>query len=247
MPPCSAAPPPISPVRPAADSPVILPGWGAEDHLAAFEAYAAGCGVARDKAARTQCARAQLLRQTSRHVTTSAARSFFETGFTVIGAETADGSPGLLTAYFAPEYPARTRPDREFDAPVLAAPQGWTRGQVLPPRVDIEAAPPARALAWMRAEDLFFMQIQGSGYLTLEDGRRVTVLGDWDGSGQAGGEGSVFLRRLREGACRVFSTVLTPDYNDAHRDHFHFDGAPYSLCATGPSRARRAATDSESG
>ena len=83
--------------------------------------------------------------------------------------------------------------------------------------------------------------------LTLEDGRRVTVLGDWDGSGPAGVEGSVFLRRLRDGACRVFSTVLTPDYNDAHRDHFHFDGAPYSLCATGPSRARRAAADSESG
>ncbi len=83
--------------------------------------------------------------------------------------------------------------------------------------------------------------------LTLEDGRRVTVLGDWDGSGPAGSEGSVFLQRLRDGACRVFSTVLTPDYNDAHRDHFHFDGAPYSLCATGPSRARRAAADSESG
>ena len=150
-----------------------LPGWGAEDHLAAFEAYTAGCGVAREGAARTQCARAQMLRQTSRPVTPSAARAFFETGFTVVAAETADGAPGLLTAYFAPEYPARSRPDREFDAPVLAPPEGWTRGQVLPSRADIEAAPPARALAWMRAEDLFFMQIQGSGYLTLEDGRRV--------------------------------------------------------------------------
>ena len=120
-----------------------------------------------------QCARAQQLRQTSRPVTPSAARAFFETGFTVIAAETADGAPGLLTAYFAPEYPARSRPDREFDAPVLTPPEGWTRGQVLPARADIEAAPPTRALAWMRAEDLFFMQIQGSGYLTLDDGRRV--------------------------------------------------------------------------
>lgn len=150
-----------------------LPGWGAEDHLAAFEAYAAGCGVAREAAARTQCARAQRLRQTSRPVTPSAARAFFEAGFTVVAAETPDGAPGLLTAYFAPEYPARSRPDREFDAPVLAAPDGWTRGQVLPSRAEIEATPPTRALAWMRAEDLFFMQIQGSGYLTLEDGRRV--------------------------------------------------------------------------
>ncbi|HZV83871.1 MAG TPA: MltA domain-containing protein [Brevundimonas sp.] len=174
-----AEPAPVPPSRFPEPSPApglslaTLPGWGSEDHLAAFEAYAAGCGVARDTAARTQCARAQLLRQTSRPVTPSAARAFFETGFTVVAAETADGAPGLLTAYFAPEYPARSRPDREFDAPVLGPPEGWTRGQVLPPRAGIEAAPPTRALAWMRAEDLFFMQIQGSGYLTLEDGRRM--------------------------------------------------------------------------
>ncbi len=178
--PVPAERPPVPPPTRFPESPpapgvslAALPGWGAEDHLAAFEAYAAGCGVARDAAARTQCARAQLLRQTSRPVTPSAARAFFETGFTVVTAETADGAPGLLTAYFAPEYPARSRPDREFDAPVLAPPEGWTRGQALPPRAEIEAAPATRALAWMRAEDLFFMQIQGSGYLTLEDGRRV--------------------------------------------------------------------------
>ncbi|HAV51268.1 MAG TPA: extensin, partial [Brevundimonas sp.] len=40
-----------------------------------------------------------------------------------------------------------------------------------------------------------------------------------------------FLKRLRDGACRVFSTVLTPDYNEAHRDHLHLDGAPRGLCA----------------
>ena len=83
--------------------------------------------------------------------------------------------------------------------------------------------------------------------VTLEDGRQVSVLADWTGTGPAGAEGSILLRRLRDGACRVFSTVLTPDYNDAHRNHFHFDGAPYSLCATGPSRASRARTESESG
>jgi len=34
-------------------------------------------------------------------------------------------------------------------------------------------ARPDQALAWMRAEDLFFLQIQGSGYLTFEDGSRA--------------------------------------------------------------------------
>ncbi|MBU1256939.1 MAG: extensin family protein, partial [Alphaproteobacteria bacterium] len=27
------------------------------------------------------------------------------------------------------------------------------------------------------------------------------------------------------GACDLFSTVLSPDYNKAHRDHFHLDQA----------------------
>jgi hypothetical protein len=35
-----------------------------------------------------------------------------------------------------------------------------------------------------------------------------------------------FLRRLHSGACGVFSTVLGPEANEAHRDHFHFDMAP---------------------
>jgi hypothetical protein len=32
-----------------------------------------------------------------------------------------------------------------------------------------------------------------------------------------------FLRRLHDGACDVFGTVLGPEANEAHRDHFHLD------------------------
>jgi membrane-bound lytic murein transglycosylase A len=153
--------------------PATLPGWNDEDHLAAFEAWADGCTVARDAASRTQCDRAMHIKQTSKPVTPAMARAFFESGFTVVAAVTEDGGPGLLTAYFAPEYHARHAPDAEFDMPVRPRPEGWVRGQVLPARTDIEATPPTDALAWMRAEDLFFMQIQGSGYLTFEDGTRA--------------------------------------------------------------------------
>lgn len=55
----------------------------------------------------------------------------------------------------------------------------------------------------------------------FEDGRRINLLEDW---GDAGAKGR-FLREIRDGACRTFATVLSPDYNDAHRDHFHFDQA----------------------
>lgn len=166
---------PGPPPRPAPQgvSPATLPGWDDEDHLAAFNAWADGCRAARDPASQAQCARAMHLRRTSRPVTPSMARAFFESGFTVVAAETANGQPGLLTSYFAPEYPARRVRDETFDAPVLAAPAGWRRGQTLPERAEIEANPPTEILGWMRAEDLFFLQIQGSGYLTFEDGSKA--------------------------------------------------------------------------
>ncbi|MBO0763675.1 MAG: extensin family protein [Hyphomicrobiaceae bacterium] len=37
---------------------------------------------------------------------------------------------------------------------------------------------------------------------------------------------AAFLRRLHKGACATFGTVLGPDANEAHRNHFHFDLAP---------------------
>jgi hypothetical protein len=33
-----------------------------------------------------------------------------------------------------------------------------------------------------------------------------------------------------DGGCRLFRGMLSPDYNDAHRDHFHLDMGPYILC-----------------
>jgi hypothetical protein len=55
----------------------------------------------------------------------------------------------------------------------------------------------------------------------LADGRRITVVGDWDGSP----EEQEFLREVRNGACKLFATTLSPDYNAAHRDHLHLDQA----------------------
>jgi hypothetical protein len=37
---------------------------------------------------------------------------------------------------------------------------------------------------------------------------------------------AAFLRRLHKGACGTFGTVLGPEANEAHRNHFHFDLAP---------------------
>lgn len=60
----------------------------------------------------------------------------------------------------------------------------------------------------------------------LADGKRIRVVEDW----QMGSQDAEFLRELRTGACRFFDAVLSPDYNAAHRDHFHFDRGPYRAC-----------------
>ena len=37
---------------------------------------------------------------------------------------------------------------------------------------------------------------------------------------------ALFLRRIHKDACGIFGTVLGPEANDAHRNHFHLDMAP---------------------
>lgn len=61
----------------------------------------------------------------------------------------------------------------------------------------------------------------------LADGRRVSVLRDWGDDTDAGR----FLAAVRDGSCDLFSGVLGPDYNQAHRDHFHLDRGAYRICS----------------
>ncbi len=62
--------------------------------------------------------------------------------------------------------------------------------------------------------------------IRLADGRRLSVLTDFRREDRRGS----FLHRARDGACRVFSHTLSPDYNAAHRDHFHLDMGGWSVC-----------------
>ena len=60
----------------------------------------------------------------------------------------------------------------------------------------------------------------------LADGRKISVLKDWKDDGDDGR----FLRLVRDGACQHFNTVLSPDYNAAHRNHFHLDMGRWRVC-----------------
>lgn len=57
-----------------------------------------------------------------------------------------------------------------------------------------------------------------SGFL-LADGTRVTVKKGWHGDLRE----RTFLRIVHNGACNEFTTVLGPEYDKNHRDHFHVD------------------------
>lgn len=144
-----------------------LPGWRADNHAEAFAAFRATCQVARDPAIARVCHEAKA----APPLGAVEARQFFEARFRALGTP----GEGVLTAYFAPEYEARARPDAEFSAPVRPKPTDLNGGAYAP-RTEIEARPADDALAWMRPEDLFFLQIQGSGVLTFEGGRRMKAL-----------------------------------------------------------------------
>jgi hypothetical protein len=58
----------------------------------------------------------------------------------------------------------------------------------------------------------------------LANGARIRIVNDWSGPHAR------FLHDVRDGACRFFDGVLSPDYNAAHRDHFHLDRGPYRMC-----------------
>lgn len=61
----------------------------------------------------------------------------------------------------------------------------------------------------------------------LEDGRRIAVLGGWNGGSEAERR---FLRIVHDSACKRMGTVLGPDYNAAHRDHFHLETRGGGFC-----------------
>lgn len=60
----------------------------------------------------------------------------------------------------------------------------------------------------------------------LRDGRRITVAADWTGDGPE----ARFLRRIRDDACLIFGTTLSPDYNAVHADHLHLEATDTRFC-----------------
>lgn len=200
---CAHAPPPATtaPLHLTRMRFSDLPGWdkaGLDDAQAAFargctmlakkpdsEAMGLYAGTAADW--RGVCAAAR-----------GDARAFFENNFTPY--QVADGSDGLFTGYYEPQIAASRTRQGAFQAPAYGLPPDLVRadlglfspawkgehitgrlnGHALTPypdraAIDAAGAPGAPVLLYADPVDLFFLQIQGSGRVRLEDGSIVRL------------------------------------------------------------------------
>ena len=58
------------------------------------------------------------------------------------------------------------------------------------------------------------------------NGAKISLEQDWKDKGAKG----EFQREVRDGACRIFSVVLSPDYNPQHSNHYHMDMSYLRFC-----------------
>ena len=168
-----------------------LPGWENTDPFIAIEALRATCQYRKGRQYADICA--AMTRQDFE--TPHQIMAFLNAHFRVEKIEGPNNNTGLLTGYFVPDYDAQLAPDAEFSQPVRTKPADLVviPGSQLTPassapkvaarrlgelyipyftRAEIEQLPTS-AQYYMRPEDYFFMQLQGSGFLDLPDGKRV--------------------------------------------------------------------------
>jgi membrane-bound lytic murein transglycosylase A len=177
-----------------------LPGWQQDNQAEALPALLASCKIVGKQAVwREPCDAAVTANKNDRE----AARLFFEKHFVPYRAASADGAvDGLITGYYEPILRGSRKPSARNAYPLYAVPDDLLTlelGDFAPelktaaPRVRIDGKRvvpyPARAqidgkpaplrgkeIAWVDDPvDLFFLHVQGSGRITLDEGGVMRV------------------------------------------------------------------------
>ncbi|MGC8702208.1 MAG: murein transglycosylase A [Thiomonas sp.] len=178
-----------------------LPGWGQDDFDGVWQAFRRDCGARLPPALASVCARASTVLAAD----TQAQRAFFETQFApwqVVPASGKDDA-GLITGYYEPVLHGALQHGWPYVVPVWGLPAdlvpraagadgvtggrvAWVDGQqrVLPfwSRAQIQSDPAVQALldrkvvVWLdSAVDALFLQVQGSGLVSLPDGQTLRL------------------------------------------------------------------------
>ncbi len=146
-----------------------LQGWQDDDHQAAFDVFRNTCRDMDDRQWAVVCDYAK---------TDPDPRAFFENFFRPILIE--DGEPMLFTGYFEPELPGARAWGDAYRYPIYAVPDDLVPGEPYHTRREIDEDQPLAnrglELAWLTDPvDLFFLQVQGSGRISLPDGSVLRV------------------------------------------------------------------------
>jgi membrane-bound lytic murein transglycosylase A len=146
-----------------------LDGWERDDHEAALAVFLETCPDLKDPEWLSICALA---------TQAPAAKPFFELLFrpVLVGGE----ATALFTGYFEPELDGARAPSPRFRYPIYGVPDDLVPGALWYSRAEIEAGGILEGrgleIAWVDDPvELFFLQIQGSGRIRLEDGNVIRV------------------------------------------------------------------------
>lgn len=146
-----------------------LDRWDKDDHDGALKVFQSTCQDMDGPEWKSVCAIAK---------TNPNAKTFFELFFRPVLIE--DQQPGLFTGYFEPELDGSKYRSARFKYPLYRMPPDLTEGQVWHSRADIEnqglLANKGLEIAWVDDPvELFFLQIQGSGRIRMQDGSTIRV------------------------------------------------------------------------
>ena len=145
-----------------------LAGWARDDHAAALDVFLETCRDLRDPDWTTLC-------QTAAEWTD--AKLFFELHFSPVLIE--DGTPTLFTGYYEPELLGSRYRGGAYQYPIYATPSEAEEGPWLT-RAQIEHGDAMKGrgleIAYLTDPvDVYFLQVQGSGRIRLDDGSAIRV------------------------------------------------------------------------
>ncbi|RBI84663.1 murein transglycosylase [Rhodosalinus halophilus] len=148
-----------------------LRGWAEDDHAAALDAFLETCPDLEAPDWSALCAFAQTEGDED-------PRRFFELFFRPVLIE--DGRPALFTGYYEPELDGARRRTPRFRYPLYRTPPELTRNAPWLTRQEIATSGILEGrgleIAWVDDPvELFFLQVQGSGRIRLQDGSLIRV------------------------------------------------------------------------